>query len=132
MNTEIITGPDQANPEDTAVALINPPAAWLDVLAERQRQVSEENHLPDYDDQYHRGELPLAGAAYAYYASTSLRHAEAMRLKQRHEAPPFWPWSAHWWKPTMPRRMLVKAAALILAEIERIDRAIARTQQEQP
>lgn len=132
MHTEIITGPDQANPRDTAVALINPPAAWVDVLAERHRQVAAENHLPDHDDQYHRGELPLAGAAYAYYASTSLRHSSGMRLKLEDEAPPFWPWSPHWWKPGLPRRMLVKAAALILAEIERIDRAIARAQQEQP
>lgn len=131
MHTEIITGPDQANPGDTAVALINPPAAWVDVLAERQRQVAAEDHHPDHDDQYHRGELPLAAAAYAFFASTSLRHAEGMKLKQRHEAPHFWPWSATWWKPASPRRMLVKAAALILAEIERIDRAIARAQQEQ-
>ena len=37
--------------------------------------------------------------------------------------PPFgWPWSHDWWKPTNPRRDLVKAGALILAEIERLDR----------
>lgn len=36
-----------------------------------------------------------------------------------------WCWDRSWWKPTTPRRDLVKAAALILAEIERIDRAAA-------
>jgi hypothetical protein len=34
-----------------------------------------------------------------------------------------WPWDRKWWKPTDRRRDLVKAAALILAEIERLDRA---------
>lgn len=34
-----------------------------------------------------------------------------------------WPWDASWWKPNARRRNLVKAGALILAEIERIDRA---------
>lgn len=32
------------------------------------------------------------------------------------------PWDEKWWKPKNPRRDLVKAGALILAEIERIDR----------
>lgn len=34
-----------------------------------------------------------------------------------------WPWGSSWWKPKDPRRDLVRAGALILAEIERIDRA---------
>jgi len=34
-----------------------------------------------------------------------------------------WPWAEKWWKPKNERRDLVKAAALILAEIERLDRA---------
>jgi hypothetical protein len=37
--------------------------------------------------------------------------------------PKMWPWARQWWKPTGARRDLVKAAALLLAEIERIDRA---------
>ena len=36
--------------------------------------------------------------------------------------PPSWPWVRRWWKPTDRRRDLVKAGALILAEIERLDR----------
>lgn len=36
-----------------------------------------------------------------------------------------WPWDESWWKPTNRRRDLVKAGALILAEIERLDRAEA-------
>ncbi|MFN3321313.1 MAG: hypothetical protein ACK43M_21435, partial [Allorhizobium sp.] len=34
-----------------------------------------------------------------------------------------WPWGIEWWKPTDRRRDLVKAGALIIAEIERLDRA---------
>ena len=37
--------------------------------------------------------------------------------------PYYWPWDPAWWKPIDPRCDLVKAGALILAEIERIDRA---------
>jgi len=33
-----------------------------------------------------------------------------------------WPWAKSWWKPASLRRSLVKAAALLIAEIERIDR----------
>lgn len=37
------------------------------------------------------------------------------------------PWPADWaFKPCKPRRALVKSGALILAEIERIDRAAAK------
>lgn len=36
-----------------------------------------------------------------------------------------WPWDEQWWKPSTARRDLVKACALALAEIERLDRATA-------
>jgi hypothetical protein len=42
---------------------------------------------------------------------------------QKTFSPARWPWSQDWWKPTNPRRDLVKAGALIAAEIERLDRA---------
>ena len=35
----------------------------------------------------------------------------------------YWPWDWSWWKPRTPRKNLIRAAALIVAEIERIDRA---------
>jgi len=34
-----------------------------------------------------------------------------------------WPWGKEWWKPSDRRRDLVKAGALIAAEIDRLDRA---------
>jgi hypothetical protein len=41
-----------------------------------------------------------------------------------------WPskWAEHWFKPKDPRRDLVRAAALCIAEIERLDRADAKKQ----
>jgi len=41
------------------------------------------------------------------------------------EPPESWLWGPEWWKPSSddPRRDLVKGCALLLAEIERIDRA---------
>ena len=61
--------------------------------------------------------MALAAACYA-------RHAIVPPALS--DVPATWPWGASWWKPGDPRRMLVKAAALILAEIERLDRAAAR------
>ncbi|HFJ2162820.1 TPA: hypothetical protein ACGTPM_002963 [Salmonella enterica] len=40
--------------------------------------------------------------------------------------PESWPWAREYWKPSSPRRDQEKAAALILAEMERHDRATAR------
>jgi hypothetical protein len=84
--------------------------AAQDVLAERQRQISVEGWHPDHDDGHNHGEMALAAGKYAGAAGgwTSLVG---------------WPWAPEWWKPGTPRRMLVKAGALILAEIERLDRA---------
>lgn len=89
-------------------------AAAVDVLAERQRQVSAEGWTAAHDDEYEHGEL--ADAAGCYALSSELFDCAG-------EPPRPWPWSDEWWKPTSRRRDLVKAGALILAEIERIDRA---------
>lgn len=81
-------------------------AAIKDVITERQRQVSEEGWTPAHDDQYADCELTQAAIC---YIDTSFAETN-------------WPWAAEWWKPTNPRRDLVKAGSLILAEIERMDR----------
>ena len=57
-------------------------------------------------------------AAAACYALASFLRNDLARIFKR-----YWPWDREWWKPTTQRRDLVKAGALILAEIERIDRA---------
>lgn len=97
--------------------------AARDVLAERQRQQEKEGFNDENDDNY-CGDLAAAGAAYALNAAENI---SAFRESNENDASPeCWPWPNRWWKPTMPRRDLVKACALILAEIERLDRAAQR------
>ena len=88
--------------------------AARDVLAERQRQISAEGWTPDHDDEHDTGSLAAAAGCYAMYTL-------AYPAGDPHHN---WPWDKAWWKPSADRRRnLVKAGALILAEIERLDRA---------
>lgn len=91
-------------------------AAARDVLAERARQISVEGWTPEHDDQHVDGEMAQASGCYALNAAGW--KTEALRG--------CWPikWMAAWFKPTDPRRDLVKAGALCIAEIERLDRAL--------
>ncbi|AMG36283.1 hypothetical protein [Achromobacter xylosoxidans] len=123
---------------DAAIAAMSPaPAAGdaqtdaaRDVLAERQRQISVEGWEPERDDTYRHGELASAAASYAQCAGLQGESATTENAFKE----PFaenWPWSEAWWKPSAdPRRNLVKAGALILAEIERLDRAAIAAQRQ--
>lgn len=75
-----------------------------DILKERSRQVVQEGWDAAHDDQHRDNELSRAAACYVIGNIG------------------YWPWSLDWWKPTDRRRDLVKAGALIIAEIERLDR----------
>lgn len=77
-----------------------------DISAERWRQINEEGWSPEHDDDHDKGELANAAACYAI--------GDPMGL---------WPWELSWFKLGDRRRNLVKAGALIIAEIERLDRA---------
>ncbi|SDC70806.1 hypothetical protein SAMN05428966_102160 [Massilia sp. PDC64] len=87
--------------------------AARDVLAERRRQIEVEGWTPEHDDKYTACELARAAATYA-----TCSHIEQLRLCGQQA----WPWNPDWWKRGDYRRDLVKAGALILAEIERVDR----------
>jgi hypothetical protein len=88
-----------------------------DVVTERNRQVVEEGYGSAHDDE-HVGDLANAGAAYAANAGDHLQgFTESTAYRE------LWPWDSKYWKPKNPRRDLVRAAALIIAEIERIDRS---------
>lgn len=97
--------------------------AAQDVLAERQRQIEAEGWTTEHDDEHDCGEISAAASAYALAAADELHPESQGDANFANTPPPMWLWSERWWKPGDPRRMLVKAGALILAEIERLDRA---------
>lgn len=92
-----------------------------DVAAERKRQVEVEGWTPAHDAAHATGEMARAGAAYANHMA-QFHDAEALGSRYAIKAMPHgWPWDRQWWKPKDPRRDLVRAAALIVAEIDRLD-----------
>lgn len=87
------------------------------ITAERQRQIEEEGRTLEGDRTYTSEQLARAAAAYA----TPARFREPL---QGHvvRMPALWPWEARFWKPTPHDRVreLIKAGALIAAEIDRL------------
>ena len=91
------------------------------IIAERARQVSVEGWTPEHDDCHRGGALALAAACYARHAGLSDFQRETIVIQGI--TPPHWPWALNWWKPKDRRRDLIRAGALIVAELERLDRA---------
>jgi hypothetical protein len=87
------------------------------IAAERARQVSTEGWTPEHDDGHDSGEMVIAAVRYALHdvpvVTTDTRQALAV----------LWRWAPCWWKPKDPIRNLVKAGALIAADIDRQLRA---------
>jgi hypothetical protein len=102
-------------------AMRGPVAAIAD---ERQRQIERERWTTEHDDEHRDGSMAAVAACYAFLASTEADMPPTPRscVSIVHL---MWPrsWSWQWWKPKNPRRDLVRAGALIVAEIERLDRA---------
>lgn len=99
--------------EFLSAALELPGSTLRDIAAERARQPSA-----DVDDKYTPGELAEAGASLALCAYDFCKP-----LHQRPSNPPcWWPWSRSKWKARPTREALVRAAALIAAEIDAYDR----------
>jgi len=112
-------------------ASVMPRPTIIDILDERQRQVTNEGWTIEHDDKHRRGEMAYAAAWYALNAEShdysdmvgigngsALDHAFEDEFSWCK-----WPWSSEWWKPKDRRRDLVRAAALLVAEIERLDRS---------
>lgn len=93
------------------------------IRAERERQIGGEGWSLEHDDAHENRELLYAANCYAFMASGQSRTDVHMRY-----APPSgWPWEKEWWKPSEdPIRNLVKAGALIAAEIDRLERQKAK------
>lgn len=100
---------DSSEPESSTSEAI------ADIAAERRRQIDVEGWTPEHDDGHSRGELACAAGCYALVAGGLMDWLRISSLK-------LWPWSQEWFRPNNTRRNLVKAGALIAAEIERLDR----------
>lgn len=105
------------------------------IAAERRRQVESEGWTPEHDDDDDHGacELTMAATSYAVYAIAQVNGScledpeEGIGIlgTPADQPPPMWPpmWDAAFWKPSDdPIRNLVKAGALIAAEIDRLQR----------
>ncbi len=117
------------NTEPTSEAVRSSDLLGVDLIrAERVRQMEREWWGPEHDDTHTDGALAKAAACYALGANdvtaprvvgiTAVIHGERV-----------WPWEAAWWKPSPQDRIreLVKAGALIAAEIDRLDRERRKT-----
>ena len=97
------------------------------IAAERQRRIDAEGFTAKYDDVHTHGELASAGAAYAETAGNQGRGFRCVG-KGYKMGSMCWPtnWELEWFKPSDdPIRNLVKAGALICAEIDRLQRKAA-------
>lgn len=91
--------------------------------AERQRQIEKEGWTPEHDATHRNGELSIAAVGYAELASCQFSKVITCKPSEM-EPHPKWPWASRWWKPSDdPVRNLVKAGALIAAEIDRLQRS---------
>jgi len=107
-----------------------------DVVEERARQILREGFGPSHDDQHYDFSMAKAASVYAACASVGTSDRAVMDQHGLRGTPgklqELWPisWDISWLKPVSRRRDLIKAAALIIAEIERLDRLGAVAQVE--
>jgi hypothetical protein len=114
---------------------IEQPKTALELIAaERNEQITKHGRTHEADDCYPNG-AALVGAAicYAQYGAGSSDYRRARR--EDFYIPDSWPWSGKDWRPSVkdeiPHRIkdLTKAAALIVAEIERLQRKHAANEE---
>ncbi len=90
------------------------------IARERERQIFKEGFSTEHDDKHTGGEL--GQAAESYLAAVTTPDEEGDENGKVRPAFDF-PWDKNWWKPSPdPIRNLVKAGALIAAEIDRLQR----------
>lgn len=105
-----------------------------EIAAERERQIAVEGYDAAHDDLHSNGEIAMAAAC---YAAPALIFTKDERAKATIYGDP-WPWDEKYDKrpfvgntirdpaktsDKVRRDLLIKAGALIVAEIERLDRA---------
>lgn len=83
------------------------------IAEERSRQINDLDYTATHDQVYDNQELSKAAACYLLYADA---------YPNRGEPPPLWPWDDEYWKPKDYLKDLVRAGALIAAEIDMLQR----------
>lgn len=86
------------------------------IALERQAHRAREGWTDEHDDEHAMGELALAGAHYAAVAGEQAQGEQGPFAPN----PDLWPWDAKWFKPKDQLSNLVRAGALIAAEIDRL------------
>lgn len=93
------------------------------ITEERERQIVKEGWTSEHDDQHVNGELSAAAASYSDAATFQTRCGETDVARVKENTIEFWPFGEDDFKVSPdPVRNLVKAGALIVAEIERLQR----------
>lgn len=102
------------------------------ISAERERQISKEKFTANHDDAHDARELANASRAYLkHYCHRAWVWTNELGMpgivdgvaSYREEKPPGeWPWNDEDWKPKSPIDDLIKAGALIAAELDRLQR----------
>lgn len=92
--------------------------------AERARHTLTKPFTSAHDDKHESGELCDAAICYARAAAKQARGESLEYLRHMATSGEIrWPWEDMWWKPSEDQiRNLVKAGALIAAEIDRLQR----------
>ena len=85
------------------------------IAQERARQA--QRYTATHDDTHKGGELARAAASYLWHSLTTQKTG-----RQCASPPPGWPWSQLEFRPANELQTLVKAGALIAAEIDRLAR----------
>jgi len=111
-------------------------AALEEIAAERKHQIEDKGYDSEHDDAHKDGSIASAAAAYALVASypdqlRDPRRPGALRWDGSHYSilGQLWKWEWEMFQPQDRRSDLIRAAALIVAEIERLDRALAAARQ---
>lgn len=92
--------------------------AYALIQEERRRQIYEENHAIEFDDTHTKSELLRAALTYE-------NCVYAKEIQGDIIAPETWPWPAKWFKPKSYKSNLIRAGALVEAEIDRKERWVA-------
>lgn len=100
--------------------------AFALVETERERQISKGFDIK-HDDSYNLGELAGAAASYALACTPLVGEPDLYTVAGDGKSMPVtWPWDHKYWQPESEKENLVKAGALIMAQLEKVIRAEKR------